>query len=249
MKDLFSGHAADYAKYRPTYPPALFEFLAAQCAERRLAWDCATGNGQAALGLAPYFEQVVGTDLSARQLQQAPPCSNVVYREATAEASGFDAWSVDLVTVAQALHWFDLDRFHGEVRRVTKPGGVVAVWCYALAEITPEIDRVVRDYYDNVIGKYWEPERRLVVEGYATLPFPFDRIATPPFEMTAEWNLAQCVSYLNTWSATQAAIQALGRNPLDEFSTRLAEVWGDPEQPRRIAWPLFVHVGKLESRL
>ncbi len=245
-KDLFSQHAADYAKYRPNYPAGLFEHLASLVPLRGRAWDCATGNGQAAVGLAAHFEEVVATDASVQQLAQAAPHPRVSYRVALAENSGLESGSVDLVTVAQALHWFDLPQFYREARRVARgPGAMLAVWCYALAEIEHGVDAVVRRYYDEVVGEYWEPERRLVELGYQTIAWTFAAVPTPQFEMQVEWNLARLTCYLNTWSATQAAAHAMARNPLDAIAHDLARAWGDPGQPRRVRWPLFLRLAKL----
>lgn len=243
FKDHFSSQAPGYARYRPRYPDALFEWLAGLIPARGTAWDCGTGNGQAALGLAPHFHRVVATDPSAIQIARAGHAPNVEYRVAAAEASGLDAGSIDLVTIAQAIHWFDLERFHAEVRRVLKPGGAIAVWTYTLLDIEPCIDALVGDYYHNVIGRYWPPERQMVDDGYRSLPFPFEPIAAPPFEIRAEWSLAELLGYLRTWSATREYIKARGTDPCAALGARLAALWPDAGERKAVRWPLHLRVG------
>src|SRR5436190_651141 len=179
FKDHFSGHAADYAKFRPRYPDQLFDYLAGIAPDRAAAWDCGTGNGQAAVALAERFNHVLATDASAEQIANAAPHRRVTYRVATAEASGIESSSIDLITVAQALHWFDLEKFYSEVGRVLKSHGVITALAYDVLRIEPAIDAVVNHYYTDVIGAYWPPERALV-EKFAELPFPFPEIAAPP---------------------------------------------------------------------
>lgn len=242
FKDLFSGQSADYSKFRPTYPLELYAYLASLTRAHDLAWDCGTGNGQAALPLAKYFKHVIATDPSQKQLDQATRVPNVEYRCAPAENSGLDSGSVDLITVAQAYHWFRHEEFHREARRVAKPGrAALAIWSYALCHITSEVDKVVAYYYDDVIGKYWEPERKLVETGYRTLPVPFNERSTPDFEMKTAWSVEHFIGYLNTWSATQAAARKLGKNPLEEVAPVLAQAWG-AETNRVVTWPVSLRV-------
>src|SRR5690606_9022572 len=179
----FGAVAADYAAFRPTYPDALFAWLADASPRRALAWDCATGNGQAALALAAHFDAVVATDVSAEQLAHAPPHPRVRYAVAPAEVSPLEDASADLVTVAQAFHWFGRDAFFAEAARVLRPGGLLAVWTYGLFESTPDVDRVVRRYHDEALDGYWSPARRLVDDGYASVAFPFEPVGAPPFAM------------------------------------------------------------------
>jgi SAM-dependent methyltransferase len=242
FKDHFSRHAADYAKFRPRYPKGLFRWLASIARANELAWDCATGNGQAAAELAEVFERVIATDASEKQIANAEPHERVEYWVATAEASGLESQSVDLVTVAQALHWFDQAKFDTEVRRVLKPGGVVAAWAYKLATISPTIDAIVNHYYSEVVGPYW-PVERVLVEKFEELPFGFDQISLAPFEMTAEWNAEQLLGYLGTWSATQRFVAAEKRDPLEEVEEELRRVWGEESRP--VVWPLTVKVGSV----
>ena len=244
-KDYFSGHANRYEEFRPTYPDALFAYLASLCPRHDLAWDCATGNGQAATALAPYFRNVVASDASEKQIDQARPCANVQYRVAPADAAPLEDSSVDLVTVAQALHWFQLPRFYAEVARVARPQGVVAVWCYQLHVITPEIDAVVNHLYTDIVGADWPPERRLVEEGYATLDFPFAVVTPPPFQMTHSWDLDHLLGYLDSWSASQCYRIRTGRDPLEPIKGDLNAAWGDPREKRTATWPLHVRVGRV----
>jgi SAM-dependent methyltransferase len=240
FKDLFSGQSADYARFRPTYPDALFSWLVSVVPGRDCAVDVATGNGQAARLLAPHFARVVALDASAAQIAEAPAHPQVQYRVAPAEATGLDAASVDLLTVAQAFHWLDQPRFFAEAGRLLRPGGVLAVWCYGLTRITPAVDAVVQHLYGDLLGSYWEPERRLVEDGYGGVTFPFDPIEAPPFEMTAQWQLADLLGYLRTWSALKAFVRARGSDPLVALAPDLAAAWGDPGA-RLVRWPLAVH--------
>jgi SAM-dependent methyltransferase len=245
FKDHFSGHATDYARYRPDYPASLFEFLAGAVAQRELAWDCGTGSGQAALGLAPHFDRVIATDPSAEQIQNAARHEKISYAVAPAEQTLIPSGSVDLVTVAQAVHWFDMERFYREVRRVLKPEGRLAVWCYGLSRINPSIDRVVQHYYTNIVGPYWPPERRYIDEKYQTIPFPFAELAAPETYMKAEWDMNELIGYLHTWSATQRFQAKNAQDPLDIVRRLLAKTWGDPEQRRTVRWPVYLRIGKV----
>jgi SAM-dependent methyltransferase len=242
FKDHFSKQAADYAKFRPRYPQELFGYLGSIAPSRQLAWDCGTGNGQAAVGLASVFDRVIATDASEKQIANAQPRERVGYRVAPAESSCIQSATVDLIMVAQALHWFDLDRFYAEARRVLKPGGVLAASAYNLLTIQPEIDEVVNRYYYEVVGPFWPPERELV-EQFAELPFPLHQIDAPKFEMTAHWNLDHLIGYLRTWSSTQLFIAAKGSDPLELIADQLSNVWGDAHQTRKVIWPLTLRVG------
>lgn len=246
FKDHFSKKAAAYAAFRPRYPAALFAFLASHAPRRVLAWDCATGNGQAAVGLAEHFERVIATDASAAQIGAATPHERIEYRVARAEASGLADASVDLVTVAQALHWLDLDAFYAEVRRVLVPDGVIAVWCYSMASIAPEIDSIVNEYYAVTCGPYWPFERRHVDAGYRTLPFPFDETdaTAAPLAIELWWTLADLEGYLRTWSATQRLVADRGGDPVGEVIGRLAPIWGDASTRRLVRWPVWLRLGR-----
>jgi len=243
FKDHFSRQAADYAKFRPSYPQELFDYLGNIAPSRQLAWDCGTGNGQAAAGLASVFDAVIATDASERQITNAELHECVDYRVAPAEDSSIDFGTVDLIMVAQALHWFDLDRFYAEARRVLKSDGVLAASAYNLLHINPAIDEVVNRYYYEVVGSFWPPERQLV-ERFADLPFPFHEIGPPKFEMRASWNLDHLVGYLRTWSSTQRFIAAKASDPLEQITDELRDAWGDPQERRNVTWPLAVRIGR-----
>jgi len=243
--DHFSSFASRYADFRPHYPAALFDYLATLAPRNSLVWDCACGNGQATLDLAQCFDRVTATDASREQIASAKSHPRIEYRVAPAEQSGLADQSVDLVTVAQALHWFDLERFYAEVRRALKPGGVLAAWAYGINEVEGDvINPIVQDFYSNTIGPYWPPERKLVEEGYRSIPFPFTEITPPIFRMEARWTLDQLVGYFSTWSATNRFIKATGRNPLEPLSAALSREWGDVNSPRLITWPLSLRLGR-----
>jgi SAM-dependent methyltransferase len=242
FKDHFSAQAADYAKFRPGYPRELFNYLASIAPGRELAWDCGTGNGQAAVALASVFDRVIATDASEKQITNAEPHERVEYRVAPAEDSGIESETLDLIVVAQALHWFDLERFYAEARRVLKVNGVLAASAYNLLHIEPTVDEVVNRYYYEVVGPFWPPERKLI-EQFANLPFPFHKIDPPKFEMTAQWSLEHLLGYLRTWSSTQRFIAANQSDPLDEIASELYAAWGDAKQTRRVVWPLTLRVG------
>jgi len=247
FEDHFSGHAAAYAAYRPTYPSGLPAFVAGlpvPPADRRLAWDCATGNGQAAHGIVEHFARVIATDASPQQIEHAAPHPRVEYRVAPAESSGLPDASIDLVTVAQAVHWFDFDRFYAEVRRVVAPGGALALWTYDYARISPAIDALVDRLGHETVGAYWPPGRRWVDERYRTIPFPFAEIPAPPFELLERWPLAPFVGYLRTWSSVQRYLAAHGEDPVAALLPELAEAWGDAETPRDVRWPIFLRCGR-----
>jgi SAM-dependent methyltransferase len=245
FKDHFSKQADDYAKYRPLYPPALFAYLASQVSGHALAWDCGTGSGQAALGLAAYFGRVIATDAAEAQIRNATPHEKILYKVAPAERTDISAGSVDLITVAQALHWVDLGHFYAETRRVLKPAGVLAVWCYGLNEIESGIDEIVWRYYRDVVGPYWPPERRLIDERYRTVPFPFAEWTPPAFHMEADWTLDEYLGYLGTWSATQRYRQQQGTDPLPALRAELLHAWGAPQAKRVVKWPIHLRIGKV----
>ena len=243
FKDHFSKQAAAYAKFRPRYPQELFDYLGSIAPSRQIAWDCGTGNGQAAIGLAAVFDRVIATDASEKQIANAQPHKIVEYRVAPAENSGIELGTIDLILVAQALHWFDLDRFYAEVRRVLKADGVLAASAYNLLHIEPAVDAIVNRYYHEVVGPFWPSERELV-EQFANLSFPFHEIDAPQFEMTVQWNLDHLLGYLRTWSSTQRFIAAKGSDPLEEITEELRSTWGKCEQTRSVTWPLIVRAAR-----
>ena len=245
FKDHFSRHAADYAKFRPRYPSELFAYLASISPSRGRAWDCATGNGQAAIALATQFDSVIATDASAKQIENAPANQRVQYRSAAAEESGLESDSIDLITVAQALHWFDLSRFWTEAKRVLKPQGVLAFWSYNVVSVAPEIDRITDRFYRKTVGPFWPPERAIVEAGYRTIDFPFHEIDPPLFRMETRWTLDQLLGYLRTWSATQKFIVANNFDPVHQLENELTEVWQPHDAPRTIVWLLSLRVGRV----
>lgn len=242
FKDHFSAHADAYARYRPDYPPALFAWLAESAPSRGRAWDCATGSGQAAVALAEHFAEVIATDASEKQVRSAFPHPRVAYRVAPAEQSGIEDASVDAITVAQAVHWFDIPAFYREAERVLKPGGVLAVWAYAVFASTPEIDRVVDRLYRDIVGPYWPPDRGMIERGYEEVRLPFDPVDPPPFAMEKDWTLDDAIGYLGTWSATRGYIAAQGHDPVALVRDELAAAWGGGA--RRVRWPLYLKVAR-----
>jgi SAM-dependent methyltransferase len=243
--DHFSSVSAAYATFRPRYPDALFEYLAGAAPARDAAWDAGTGSGQAAVGLARHFTQVVATDASLEQIEHATANARVTYRVAAAEASGLEDRSVDLVTAAQAVHWFDRERFWLEVRRVLRPAGVIAIWTYTLFEIDPEIDAVVRRFYRGVLGPYWPPERRLTEERYQTIEFPFAEVSAPRFVIEQMVTLNDVAGYIRTWSATRAFIKQHTQDPVDRLLDDVMRAWRFPQQPRLARWPVSMRIGRI----
>lgn len=243
--DHFSGVSAAYAAFRPRYPDALFEFLAREAPARDAAWDAGTGSGQAAAGLARYFRHVTATDASGAQIESATPQANVSYRVGPADVSGLDDASLDLVTTAQAVHWFDRTRFWAEARRVLRPRGVIAIWCYGLFEISVRIDAIVLRFYSEVVGPYWRPERRHVEARYQTIDFPFAEFAAPDFAIEQQLTLEDVAGYIRTWSATRAYIKQHREDPLDGLLVELAPAWGPPRQSRLARWPVAMRVGRI----
>jgi SAM-dependent methyltransferase len=247
FKDHFSGHARDYATYRPGYPDDLIDFVAALPRRRGTAWDAGTGSGQAAKALAERFERVIGTDPSAQQIENADPhprVARIEYRVAPAEASGLPDASIDMVTVAQAFHWFDFDRFFAEVRRVLAPGGAVALWSYNLARVDPAVDAWIDHLAHGILGSWWPPERRWDDEEYRTIPFPFPEVPTPAFHLREEWDLERYLLFIRTWSALKRFASATGRDPVDETRPRIEAAWGDPATVRPVTWPIFVRASQ-----
>jgi SAM-dependent methyltransferase len=244
FKDHFSVAAHEYDRFRPGYPTALIDFLAAAAPGRELAWDCATGTGQAAVALATQFSRVIATDASAAQIDHAAHHPRVAYAVAPADASGLADGCADLVTVAQALHWLDLERFYAEVHRVARPGAVFAAWTYSLADADPAVDPLVAAFYEEM-GPWWPPERVHVEDGYQRLPFPFVPVAAPAFEIREAWPLERLLGYFSTWSAVNRCRRATGQDPVVALGRQLAEVWGDPSEPRPVRWPLHLRVGRV----
>lgn len=244
--DLFSDQAAAYHLFRPVYPPALTGFLASRSPGRSLAWDCGCGSGQFTAGLAGWFDRVVATDLSFQQIRQAKKNPKIAYVASISEQSPLADSCTDLIVAAQSLHWFPLEQFYAEVRRVSKPGGIIAAISYGLLDISPGIDRQIRRLHSEIVGSFWPPERRHVDTGYANLDFPFPELEAPTLTMKDHWSLKRLIGYLGTWSAVRQYIKAHGRNPLDLINNELEAAWGDPHVRRTVRWPLTVKVGLVE---
>jgi SAM-dependent methyltransferase len=253
FKDHFSGHAATYREARPLYPPALFDWLATQTPARALVWDAGCGNGQASVALSERFARVFATDPSANQIASAEARSNIDYRVESGEQCSLPAQSADLVTVAQALHWFDFARFFAETQRVLKPGGVLAAWAYSDCRVTPAVDVQKNRVYIDFTGAYWPPERDYVDAGYRTIPMPlgddapFEEISAPAFVMSVAWDAAQFLAYLRSWSATQRYIKANGVDPVGLVEADLHEAWGDPAHKRDVHWDFHLRCGRLRD--
>ena len=245
FKDHFSRLAAQYAEFRPRYPGALYDFLAKASPSQKQAWDCACGSGQATLDLAERFESVIGTDASAQQIAAAPPHPRVTYAVAKAEDSGLETHSMDLVTVAQSLHWFDRPLFYAEAERVLRPNGLLAVWTYAMPRLNEApIDKLLQTYYWDTVGEYWPPERRHVENGYRSINFPFAEITSPSLSMRESWTQAQFIGYLRSWSATGRYVDARGEDPVAALEVLLGPAWGEPTRARTVSWPLSLRVGR-----
>jgi len=242
FKDHFSTQSDAYERYRPGYPPELYAWLAAQAPSARLAIDVATGNGQAALGLAELFDAVIATDASAAQLAAARPHPRVEYRREPAETISAADGSADLIVAAQAAHWFDWKAFVAEARRVLRPGGLLAIWSYGYFRATPAIERLISDFSRDVVGPYWPRERRHVEEGYRDLVPPFPAIEPPPFDLRVDWDLPSVLGYVGTWSAVKRYRERCHRDPVALIAAPLAAAWGPGT--RALAWPLMLRVAR-----
>jgi len=245
FKDHFSARSADYAAYRPTYPEALVDYLAGLCQKTDVALDVGCGTGQLSVLLARRFGRVIATDASAQQIERAEQHESVEYRVAPAEHSGLPDASVDLLTAAQAAHWFDLPAFYAEARRVGRPGAILALVTYGVVQADPDIAPVIRHFYKDVVGPYWPPERWHVEDGYRSFEFPFEEIAAPLLAIEVNWRAADMIGYADTWSAVREAEKALGREPIQAFRRDLLDAWGDPECRRTIRFPLSLRVGRI----
>ena len=245
MKDNFSKQAELYAAYRPSYPKELFDFILSHVKGRHAAWDCATGNGQTAIVLASFFKKVYATDISQKQLDNAVSRDNIHYSLQKAEQTNFDDDSFDLVTVSQALHWFAFDEFYREVKRVTKPGGWLAVWSYSRSAISPTIEPLIEKYHFRTLGEYWDKERKYVDDNYSSIPFPFNEIVVPPFEIRYEWTIGQLEGYLNTWSALQKFIAKNNYNPVNALIEEIRPHWS-PEK-MQVVFPIHLRMAQVHK--
>jgi ubiquinone/menaquinone biosynthesis C-methylase UbiE len=245
-RDYFSSCSSQYAAFRPRYPPSLFTWLSSVSSAHQRVWDCACGNGQASVDLAGHFQEIYGTDLSAEQIAHAEAHPRVNYRVGLAEASGLPDNFVDLVTVAQALHWFDLPRFYQEARRVARPGALLAVWSYGVCELPAAHGNAeLQDFYSNIVGPYWTPERRLVESGYQTLEFPAPELQPPAFAMQLQWSLEQLLGYVGSWSASARYLKERGEDPVPKLRSALSAKWGEATREHTVQWPLSVRAAAL----
>jgi SAM-dependent methyltransferase len=242
-KDLFSGHAKDYAGFRPKYPDKLVKHISRLINYRGVVWDCGCGSGQLSLPLAEEFQLVLASDISAEQVAQAPGHKGILYTIQPAEQTDFPDEFFDMVIVGQAIHWFNLEAFYREANRVMGPNAVMVAIGYGLMRISPDVDAVLDHFYKNITGPYWEPERSYIDEAYQNLPFPFDPIEVPMFEMPCDWNFTQMIGFLNTWSAVKKYEQENGINPLSLVAGDFEKAWGG-EESRRVVFPLFVRAGR-----
>ena len=247
-KDNFSQQAKEYARFRPRYPQKLYEFILSKVSETNLAWDCATGNGQVAVALAPHFEHIIATDASEAQIKQATPIENIKYTIARADKAPLEDHTVDLITVGQALHWFAVDSFYQEVRRVAKPGAFFICFGYGLLEINPEINQIIQYLYQNILGEaYWDSERKYLDDAFQTIPFPFKEIDAPPnIYMEYQWTLEDLIGYFQTWSAIQKYIRANQNNPIDLIQDELKKSWGDFSITKQVKWKLLLKAAYMD---
>jgi len=241
----YSPFARQYARSRPRYPAGLFGHIASLLSRHGLAWDCATGNGQAALQLVEHFDRVIATDVSAEQIRHATPHPRIEYRVARSERSGLADASVDLVTVASAIHWFDLGDFGREVLRVVRPGGLLAAWTYHVGDMEAPLDRVFRRFYDEVLRTFFAAGARLVDDRYRTLALPGEPLECPDFFVSAGWTLDQMLGFIASWSGTQEYIRQRGEDPVVLIQDELQRIWGDPEDVRQVRWPLYIRLTRL----
>ncbi|MCB0281813.1 MAG: class I SAM-dependent methyltransferase [Calditrichaeota bacterium] len=244
FKDHFSRQSKLYSQYRPNYPDALFSFLANLAPKNENAWDCATGNGQAAISLVPYFEKIIATDASENQLAHAEKHPQIEYRVMSAEKTNLPDQCIDLITVAQAIHWFNFPKFFREANRVLKPDGILAVWTYNLPRISAQADRLLLDFYTGEINKYWPAERLHIEKDYQDIPFPYKQLEVPEFKMETKWTVKEIVGFLYTWSAVNKFIETTGNDPVSSFKTDFEKLFPDSKKKILISWPMTFLVGR-----
>lgn len=252
FKDNFSKQASIYAQYRPSYPSELYDFLMEHVPQKAIAWDCATGNGQVAKVLAQHFDQVIATDASKAQIDHAVQLPNIQYQVATAEDSGLANDSVNFIAVGQAAHWFRLERFYEEVQRVAKPGTMLALWGYGLGYFEQQISNsstlntIIKHFYHDVVGKYWDAERKHIDNAYTSITFPYEPVVTPEFKMKLEWQLEDLLGYLKTWSSVQKYIVQNGINPVEKLRPEISQAWGGDNKVRTMTWDIYLKFGKVK---
>ena len=240
FKDHFSAVAADYASARPDYPAALFDWIAQAAPSTGQAWEAGCGSGQATRDLARHFARVFATDPSAAQVAQARGPANVRFAVEPGERCSLPDASVDVVCVAQALHWFERDAFFAECVRVLRPGGVLVAWGYQDL-IVPADLHAANEAFQAAIHGYWPPERVLIDEAYAGFDWPFPAVEAPPFQLVAQWTLPRMLGYFSSYSASKRCREATGQDPVSAHAPAFAAAWGDPDAARTMRWPMFVH--------
>jgi len=240
----FSGIAEQYAASRPLYPPELFEWLASTVTCRETAWDTATGNGQAAIGLATHFTRVIATDMSPSQVRHARQHPRVEYRVAPAEESGVAADSVDLVVAAAAIHWFDLERFYREVGRVVRRGGVLAAWTYHVAHVEPPLDSVLWPFYRDVVGRYFAAGARMVDARYEGIRLPGRELPAPAFKVSVRWSADEVIRFVRTWSGVQSCLAATKSDPVAQIAHAVRDLFGDETSVQEVSWPLYIRAAR-----
>jgi SAM-dependent methyltransferase len=246
FRDYFSEQAKEYARHRPIYPAAMFAYLASIAPSQELAWDCGTGNGQAALALADHFQKVIATDASTAQIESAFQHARIEYRVEPSEKTSITSKSVDLITVGTAVHWFDFEPFYAEVRRVGKENAVLAVWTYHLPVIEPQTDRWLESFYRETLAGFWPERIRYLDQRYKTLPFPFEEIQPPYFEMEVEWSFENLAGFLGSWSAVRKLVEAQGERAFGDQMEELARLWGEKSEKHHIRWPLHFRIGRIK---
>lgn len=247
LKDNFSAQASSYAQFRPVYPQGLYDRLLDLVKEKNTAWDCGCGNGQVASVLSAHFDEVIATDISSGQIQHARQKPNINYRLMPAENTDIKTSSVDLITVAQAIHWFNFEEFYKEARRVGKSESIIAVWAYNLPELNTPIDKVIQNLYSDILGsQYWDPERKFIEENYQTIPFPFEEILLPEFRIETSWTLENLLGYLNSWSAVQHFIGKKNINPVGQLEAEFRTAWGT-EKICKVSFPVYTRIGKVNT--
>ena len=245
MKDNFSKQASEYSKFRPTYPKELINYILSFVDNKEAALDIATGNGQLAKELSKQFKTVFATDISDEQLGNAIKADNILYKNEKAEETAFDNQQFDLVTVAQAVHWFDFDKFNNEMYRILKPDGVLALIGYGLFSTNSDTDKIINHFYKDIIGPYWDPERKYIDDSYTTIPFPYEELPTKNFKSELKWTFEELSGYLGTWSAVQHYKDKNGDDPLDLVREELQKSWQQSDQT--ITFPFLLRLGKLKK--
>ena len=243
MKDNFSSHSKAYAQFRPQYPKELFDHLLTLVDSKDTAWDCGTGNGQVAGVLADHFTDVYATDISEQQLNEAVQKNNIHYSVQPAEGTDFTDHQFDLITVAQAIHWFRFDAFYAEAKRTLKPDGLLAVIGYGLLQTEKSLQEIIGHFYTKIIGSYWDSERHYIDEGYQTIPFPFKEIMMPSFQMSYQWYFEQLIGYIGTWSAVKHYIQQNNADPVLLIKDSLLSAWGDQTE-HSFTFPVLLRAGR-----